>query len=106
MPACACRKRYAPNELHTTRGVLGPESRLEITGDEVDLVLKGEKLEVAPGFTAGEGSAPQQARIAASPSVWPSLWSRIASHRYSNSVAFNSTSVRSRRRLTEESAAR
>ena len=54
MSACACRKRYAPNELHTTRGVLGPESRLEIAGDQVNLVLKGEKLEVVPGFAAGK----------------------------------------------------
>ena len=54
MSACACRKRYAPNELHTTRGVLGPESRLEIAGDEIDLVLKGEKLEVAPGLAASK----------------------------------------------------
>ena len=35
-------------------GVLGPESRLEIAGDEIDLVLKGEKLEVAPGLAACE----------------------------------------------------
>ena len=40
------------SDLHP--GVLGPESRLEVAGDEIDLVLKRETLEVAPGLAAGE----------------------------------------------------